>query len=237
MADTLEISVPTELSDIKLEQYQEWVKIVEATKDEEDKEDFLNRALIEVFCGVSLTDIAKIKATEFHKILGVLEETFSKETNGLVKRFVIDGVEYGFEPNIQEIKTAAYVDAEASLVSWDNFNIAMAALYRPITRTRTAAGVEQYEIEDYNPTDEKSLVMLNAPLDAVLSAKVFFCDLGMELSQITLIYLEGEMKKEQDIQQKKILEQSGDGINQYIRSLEEMHSSLMKQHPYHYCKR
>jgi len=174
MADTLEISVPTELSDIKLEQYQEWVKIVEATKDEEDKEDFLNRALIELFCGVSLTDIAKIKATEFHKILGVLEETFSKETNGLVNRFVIDGVEYGFEPNIQEIKTGAYVDIEASLVTWDNFNIAMAALYRPITKTRTAAGVEQYEIEDYNPTDEKSLVMLNAPLDAVLSAKVFF---------------------------------------------------------------
>jgi len=237
MAETLEISVPTELSDIKLEQYQEWVKIVEATKDEKDRDDFLDRALIEIFCGIPVSDIAKIKATEFHKILAVLQETFSQDSNELVRRFTIDCIEYGFEPNIQEITTGAYVDAEASLVEWDNFHIAMAALYRRITKTRTASGVEQYETEDYSPTDEKSLVMLNAPLDAVLSAKVFFCNLGKELSKITLTYLEEEMKKEQGIQQKKILQQSGDGINQYILSLTEMHSNLMKQHPYHYCKR
>ena len=236
MTDTLEISIP-ELSDIRLEQYNEWIKIVEATKDDKDRGDFLDKALVEIFCGVSISDIAKIKATEFHKILSVLAETFNSKSDDLVKRFWIDDVEYGFEPNIQNIATGVYIDTEASLSSWDNMHVAMAALYRRITKTRKASGVEQYEIEEYTPTDEKSLAMLNAPIDAVLSAKVFFCNLGKELSQITLIYLEEEMKKEQDIQQLKTLEQSGDGINQYIRSLEEMHLNLMKQHPYHYIKR
>ena len=237
MTDTLEISVPSELCDVKLEQYQEWIKIVEATKDEKDKSDFLDRALVEVFCGVSVSDISKIKATEFHKILGVLQETFSNESNNIVKRFSVNGIEYGFEPNIQNMETGAYIDVESSLSSWDNMHVAMACLYRRITKTRKASGVEQYEIEEYSPTDEKSLVMLNAPLDAVLSAKVFFCSLGKELSMITLAYLEEEMKKEQDTQHLKTLEQSGDGINQYIRSLEETHSNLMKQHPYQYIKR
>lgn len=237
MTDTLEISVPSELSDVKLEQYQEWIKIVEATKDEKDNGDFLDRALVEVFCGVSVSDIAKIKATEFHKILNVLADTFNKKNDSLVKRFSIDGVEYGFEPNIQNMATGVYIDVEASLSSWDNMHVAMAAMYRRITKTRKAAGVEQYEIEEYSPTDEKSLVMLNAPIDAVLSAKVFFCSLGKELSQITQVYLEEEMKKEQDIQQRRTLEQSGDGINQYIQSLEEMHLNLMRQHPYQYIKR
>ena len=237
MVNKLEINVPESFSDISLSQYKEWVKLVEAVgEDKESKSDFLDRALIEVFCKVSIQDISSIKATEFSKILVILQETFSKESKELVTRFSIDGVEYGFEPNIQDMLTGVYIDTEAHISSWDNLHTAMAALYRPITHVRKVRGFEQYEIEKYSPSEEKSNKMLDMPLDAAMSAKVFFYSLGKELSMITLVCLEEEKKKEQDIHQRKTLEQSGDGISQFIRSQEEMHLNSMKQHPYHYFK-
>ena len=238
MADKIEIEVPEDLSDITLQQYQEWVKIVEATKDldESKRSIFLDKSLVEIFCKLPLTEIAKIKATEFSKILEVLSEAFTKEPSELITRFKMDGVEYGFEPNLQEMLLSPYIDTEAHIVSWDTLHVAMAALYRPVTHERESRGFSQYEIEPYSPTDSKSEAMLDIPLDVAMSARVFFCDLGKELSMITLAYLEQMKEKEQDIQQVKTLEKSGDGINQFIHSLEEMHSNLTKQLPCHYIK-
>jgi len=237
MASKLEIEVPDSLSSIKLEQYMEWMKVVEANKDipNKDKSDFLDRALVEIFCKVTQQDIAKIKVTEFDKILSVLSEAFSQETKKLVRTFSMNGIEYGFIPNLQEMITSEYIDSESGLTGWDNINVTMAALYRPITSKRVTRGVEQYEIEEYSPSDSKIEAMLEMPLDAVLSAKVFFCDLGTELSQIFLAYLDHQKNK--DIHQKKTLEESGDGINQFILSLKEMRYDLMKLPLYHYTKR
>jgi len=237
MASKLEIEVPDSLSSIKLEQYMEWMKVVEANKDipDKDKSDFLDKALVEIFCKVTQQDISRIKVTEFDKILSVLSEAFSQETKELVRTFSMNGIEYGFMPNLQEMITSEYIDSESGLTGWDNINVAMAALYRPITAKRVTRGIEQYEIEEYHPSDSKIEAMLEMPLDAVLSAKVFFCDLGMELSQIFLAYLDHQKSK--DIHQKKTLEESGDGINQFILSLKEMRYDLMKLPLYRYTKR
>jgi len=237
MASKLEIEVPDSLSSIKLEQYMEWMKVVEANKDipDKDKSDFLDKALVEIFCKVTQQDISRIKVTEFDKILSVLSEAFSQETKELVRTFSMNGIEYGFMPNLQEMITSEYIDSESGLTGWDNINVAMAALYRPITAKRVTRGIEQYEIEEYHPSDSKIEAMLEMPLDAVLSAKVFFCDLGMELSQIFLAYL--DQQKSKDIHQKKTLEESGDGINQFILLLKEMRYDLMKLPIYRYTKR
>lgn len=176
MASKLEIEVPDSLSSIKLEQYMEWMKVVEANKDipDKDKSDFLDKALVEIFCKVTQQDISRIKVTEFDKILSVLSEAFSQETKELVRTFSMNGIEYGFMPNLQEMITSEYIDSESGLTGWDNINVAMAALYRPITAKRVTRGIEQYEIEEYHPSDSKIEAMLEMPLDAVLSAKVFF---------------------------------------------------------------
>lgn len=238
MANKIEIEVPDDLSSITLQQYQEWVKIVEATKDldESKRSIFLDKSLVEIFCKLPLTEIAKIKATEFSKILEVLSDTFTKEPSELITRFRMNGVEYGFEPNLQEMLLSPYIDTEAHIVSWDTLHVAMAALYRPVTHERESRGFNQYEIEPYSPTDSKSEAMLDIPLDVAMSARVFFCDLGKELSMITLAYLEQMKEKEQDIQQVKTLEKSGDGISQFIHSLKEMRQDSIKLPLCHYTK-
>ena len=71
--EQIELEVPTTLSDIKLSQYQKYMKIIEQNKmeDAEDKEklnDFLNMKLIEIFCNVSLRDVIKIPLKEYTQV-------------------------------------------------------------------------------------------------------------------------------------------------------------------------
>ena len=51
----LEISIPTELKEIKLAQYQAFLKIA---KDNEDAE-FLHQKMVQTFCGIDLKKLLK----------------------------------------------------------------------------------------------------------------------------------------------------------------------------------
>ena len=60
----IELEVPTTLSDIKLWQYQKYMKIIEQNKTrrcrrQEKINDFLNMKLVEIFCNVSLKEVSK----------------------------------------------------------------------------------------------------------------------------------------------------------------------------------
>ena len=72
--------------------------------------------------------------------------------------------------------------------------------------------------------------MRDMPLDVALGATVFFYRLGTKLQSYTLDYLEEEIMKNKDNPQvsKLISEESGVGINQYIRLLKEMLEGLTK---------
>ena len=52
----LEVSVPQQLSSIKLEQYQRYLAIAKNVDEEEKDNEFLNLKALEIFCGLSLKD-------------------------------------------------------------------------------------------------------------------------------------------------------------------------------------
>ena len=60
----LEITIPTKLSEIKLSQYQAFLKIA---KDNEDSE-FLHQKMVQVFCGIDLKEVAQIKYKDVNDI-------------------------------------------------------------------------------------------------------------------------------------------------------------------------
>jgi hypothetical protein len=99
----------------------------------------------------------------------------------------------------------------------DNLHRAMNVLYRPIKQKYK----DRYLIEDYTGDDPE--VMKSMPMDAVLSSILFFYNLGMDLSKAMLNFLEEE---EMDLVQQQILEESGDGINQFSDSLKEILDDL-----------
>ena len=215
----IELSVPTKLNDMTLGQYQRYMKVVEDNK--EDANEFINLKLIEIFCNVSLKDVLSIPAKDAERVLNIIGKAFEEKPK-LIRRFDLLGVDMGFEPQLETIALGAYIDVEDNITDWQTMHKAMAALYRPVNFKQK----DKYTTAPYEPSDDVSELMREMPLDVVMSAMVFFYDLGMELLKAIPTYIQKNLTEEQTYQLKQILAVNGGGINQYTPSLEEMFSGL-----------
>jgi len=218
----LELTIPTQLSEIKLAQYQAFLKIAETNEDSE----FLHQKMVQYFCGVDLRDIANIKHKQVMEITASINEMF-KVSHKLIPRFKMGGVEFGFIPNLEEMTQGEFVDLDTYISDWQEMHKAMAVLFRPITKKVN----DKYQIEDYNGSITYSEVMKHAPIDVVLGATVFFYHLGNELMTSTLTYLE-ENPRIQSLMNKHNLENGGDGIALSMLSLRETLGDLVKYQNY-----
>lgn len=198
----IDITVPDKLSEITLGQYQKFLKIQNENTDER----FLSSKMIEIFCELKLTDVMKLKLADVNGICAILSDMFN-EKPALKKTFFMDGVEYGFIPNLEDISFGEYIDLDNYLTDWELMDRAMGVLYRPI---KNRYG-ERYSIEEY--TAKETGYMKAMPLDAALSAVLFFYHLGIDLSMAMTRYLEVESKEIS--QQKQTLQESGDGMEAF----------------------
>jgi hypothetical protein len=219
----LELTIPTDLNEITLGQYQQFVKVKEATNDTE----MMAEKMIQIFCDIELKEIINIKYSEVIKLVAHFNKLFS-ETPKFTPTFKIKDLEFGFIPDLQNISFGEYVDLEENLKSWETYHKAMAVMYRPIKIKRK----DGHEIIDYTGTAEFSDLMKFAPLGVVLSSSVFFWTLGSELLQSTIAYLESEIVKNpkalEILAKQHNFKNNGDGINQFMRSLREMSQNLTK---------
>jgi hypothetical protein len=223
----LEINVPSSLSEIPLKHYQDFLKVQADSNDEE----FVAQKMIEIFCGISLKDVVKMKLTSLNELIAHFTQLFSEKPK-FQNRFKIQSeegeIEFGFIPELEQISFGEYVDLESHLTNWDSYHKAMAVMYRPIIKTRK----DKYDVLPYEPNKDFQELMKFAPLDVVIASSVFFWNLGNELLQATLSYLENEMKKNQKLtatfQKQLNLQNDGDGINQYMQSLKETLQDSMK---------
>ena len=226
----LELSVPTVMSDIKLEQYQKYIGVVNGVEQEtEESINFVNLKALEIFCGLQLKESYKLPISHFDEIIAKLTGALSEDTP-LVKRFWFRGsngieVEFGMIPDLQNISFGEYVDLDKYIGDIKDMHKAMAVLFRPITAKKD----DFYEIEEYEGSDKYSGYMKYMPLNVAIGALVFFYRLGMKLSKHTMDYSLKEMTIDQRLQvEKRFLEANGVGINQYMESLEEMSLNLMR---------
>ena len=217
-----EIVIPTSLSEIPLKSYQEFMRVVEKSNDEE----FIGQKTIEIFCGLKMKDVVKVKWSDVKSLTLHLNEIFKAKPK-FQATFKIQDTEFGFIPNLEDMSFGEYIDLESNISSVETFHKAMAVMYRPITKKVK----DRYEIFEYKGTDEFSDVMKYASLDVVLGATVFFSTLGSDLVQHTLTSLETEIKKNPKIMtlaKERNLINDGDGTIQSMRFLKETLQSLMK---------
>ena len=217
-----EIVIPTSLSEIPLKSYQEFMKVVEKSNDEE----FIGQKTIEIFCGLKIKDVVKVKWSDVKSLTLQLNEIFKAKPK-FQATFKIKDTEFGFIPNLEDMSFGEYIDLESNISSVETFHKAMAVMYRPITKKVK----DRYEIFEYTGTDEFSDVMKFAPLNVVLGATLFFSTLGSDLVQHTLTSLETEIKKNPKIMtlaKERNLINDGDGTIQSMRFLRETLQSLMK---------
>jgi hypothetical protein len=226
----LKLKIPQRLSDITLEQYQKYVKIIDGIdKEGKDSANFANLKALEIFCGLELKDSYNIPLKTFESVLEQVGKCLNEETP-LVKRFWFRGtngteVEFGMHPNLHNISAGEYMDLDNYINDFQQMHKAMAVLFRPIVKKKGYL----YDIEQYAGTDKYAEHMKHMPVNVALGAYVFFYRLGMKLSKHTMDSSLSRLKPEERSRlERTFLERNGVGINRYMRSLQEMSESLTK---------
>ena len=133
MKQILEINVPNDYSAITLTKFLQLQKDLKVYGDDEEAK---LATLFYHLCGVEPGIMQKIDTATFIKIKEQLLSFIARENFDLKPFVNINGVEYGFEPNLSEIAYGAYVD----ISKYDELNInenwekIMAILYRPVKK-------------------------------------------------------------------------------------------------------
>ena len=208
----LELIVPTSLKDIPLKSYQTFVKMREASTDE----DFVAQKMIEIFCGIELNDVVKMRLTDVNELLVSFNQIFNEKPK-FQNRFNLHGIEYGFIPKLEDLTLEEFTNLEQLMKSWDTFHMAMAVMYRPIKLEVKG----NYEIHDYFYSEDMGEIFKLCPLHICLSARVFFWNLASELLNAIPSYLERELAKNPSLMNEVNSENSGGGIRSIMHLLTE----------------
>jgi len=202
------ITVPTDLSEITLKQYKHFLKIQKSVDDEK----FLNAKIIEIFCNMKLDDVMRLKFNDTEFIVNTLTEMFEQKPN-LVTNFKLNNKEYGFHPQLDDLTLGEYIDLDTFIGDWENIEKAMAVLYRPVVNKLKG----KYIIEEYKVG--KDAEILDMPMDAVLSSIFFLWNLGLDLSKAMMNYLDKEQTEA--LTQYLTSQPNGGGITQFTDLLKE----------------
>lgn len=182
----MKVLVPTSINDITLEQYQRFSKINTENQDEE----FFIFKTIEIFCGIDMKTISKFPFKDAKSIsediIAVLDQNVP-----FTDRFELEGVRYGFIPDLQAMSLGEFIDLEENLRDPQNFHIAASVMYRPVTKEYK----ELYAIDGYEASKKAQLDMKSAPIGIISSAVVFFYNIVNELLMVSRDFSQKEEEK------------------------------------------
>lgn len=208
----LEINLPSRISEIRLSQYQDYIR---KTKDIEDNE-LINKIMVSVFCRIPMKYIDHIKQRDYEDILQHFTLIFKElETKPLKREVRYNGVNYGFIPNLDDITVGEQADIIEYINDIQYLDKALKVLYRPITIKKFG----KYQVEEYKGEGGG----LDMPLDVAMGARFFFVNLTRDLLKSIPNYIKNQAEQTSEL---KSLEKNGVGINQYMELLKATYLSL-----------
>jgi hypothetical protein len=209
-----ELTIPSDLSEISLKQYKKFLKIQESNEDSY----FLQCKMIEIFCNLDAKSVRLLKLTDADRVVQILNKMFEAKPQ-LIRTFKLGNIEYGVIPNLDEISLGEYVDLDTYMGDWQNMQIAMNVLYRPI---KEKIG-DKYLIKEYD-VDSKD-VLQEIPMDVVFGSIFFLYNLGIDLSKAMMDYLEDSQMD--NLMEQQIFQENMDGIKaSSLHSLKTMLDEL-----------
>lgn len=212
MKEEIKIVVPTQWSAITLKQYLELQKDLKVYGEQE--EGYI-ACLMHHLCGFNSSYLQQLDTETFTNIKNDLVGFMSNTESELQKLITIDGVEYGFEPNLSKIAYGAYLD----IVKYDTFTIdenwsnIMSILYRPVVSKKLGL----YQIKDYDG-EINGDKFLSVPMHIHFGALFFFVRLLTGLPSVILKSMTGSVEIPHNI--KSILDVSGKTTLQLSSSVE-----------------
>tara|TARA_R110000868_G_scaffold140533_3_gene356185 strand:- start:1352 stop:1996 length:645 start_codon:yes stop_codon:yes gene_type:complete len=199
-----EFKLPTSWDEVSVGQY---CKLMLAIDKEGTTEIELMIKSLEALVGIDgglLTKVPIKMLKEAYKQLGEL--TSNNPNNELSRVIEIDGIEYGFIPDFDELSLGEFVDLDNYLQDgFNNLDKVFAVLYRPVVKRD---GIK-YTIESYDLKDiikRRKLFSERMSIDTVYAALVFFCNIGRKHTESMLSSLEEEIKSLSIIKSSQIKE-------------------------------
>jgi len=175
-------------SDVNLETWLSLIDFKEGTKTEEATKTI-----------AALTDIPKrlvqeLALSDVVAIMSKIGELQSKQDTKLKNIIEINGIEYGYHPDLSEITLGEYADIEQFMKDGIDTSLPelMSVLYRPVKLKKN----DIYIIDAYDGDIRlRAEEMKQMSAEQVQSALVFFYTLGKECSEIMLSCLMETLKE------------------------------------------
>ena len=186
----MKILVPTDINDITLEQFQKFSKI----NTEDQEEEFLLHKTIEIFCDVDIALVSKFPLKDVKEIVEEITAVLDQKAP-FTDRFELDGIQYGFIPDLSAMSLGEYIDLEDGLKDTKEFHKAASVMYRPIVKSFK----ELYSIDGYDASLDRQQLMKSAPIGIISAAVVFFYSIVKELLKGSQSYSNQQLTKAQTI--------------------------------------
>lgn len=209
MVKELTLNIPTDYSGITL---KKWLELQKELENYSDNEQAMNALILYHLCGLDVEWVDKLDIQSYNLLTNELNGFLNNTKLPLQKIININGIEYGFEPNLSQMSYGAFVDiTKFEVFTIDkNWSKIMNILYRPIVKKQG----DMYTIKPYE-IDEDDSKWLSVGMDVHFGALFFFVNLSIDLLNSIL---KSTMETEVPPNIKSILERSGKLIPQYMNS-------------------
>ena len=169
---------------------EKWLKLIDfetGTKTEEATE------TIAALSNIPKQLVKELALKDVAVLMSKIAELQQKQDTNLKKIIEIEGVEYGFHPDLDSITLGEYADIETFIKNGIEKQLPelCAVLYRPIKEKKNDIYIiDAYDGDIRLRTEE----MKKMSAQQVQAALFFFYNLGKELSEILPLYLMEQLK-------------------------------------------
>lgn len=163
------------LMDITIEDF------LKITNLQSTDEAFVRKELIKHF------KLEDMNVVDFENFLNELQLILKQDAK-FIQRFTLNGIDYGFVPNLDNIKTKEWVDIDLYQADPQNIHRLLSILYRPVKKQKwyhKLLNKDRYEIEEYNGTHNE---FLQAPIEVFLGMMVFLSFKDRVISNYQYLY-------------------------------------------------
>ena len=174
--------------DVTLEKWLQLIDFETGSKTEEAEE------TIAALSNIPKQLVKELALSDVAVIMSRIAELQNKQDTKLKRIIEIDGIEYGFHPDLDSITLGEYADLETFMKNGMEKHLPeiCAVLYRPIKDKKNDIYIiDAYDGDIRLRTEE----MKKMSAQQVQSALVFFYTLGKELSEILPLYLMEQLKE------------------------------------------
>lgn len=208
----VKIRVPETLSDIRLSQYQKFLRVTKGVEDEQD----VGHKMVAVFCNLTDIIVRNMTKKSYDETLAQLVSVLTFDDSlPLIRTFKEKGTTYGIIPNFDDMTVGEIADIDNCIGDWQKMDLVMGVLFRPLEgKVR-----DKYYIEPYKDMGKR----LDPPLDVALGAYFFLHNLLRDLLRNIPNSIKSIVQADPKL---KSLVENGVGINPFMESLEEIFLKL-----------